>query len=55
LKERRRRGEVLLYLVVVWETVRLEEYRDSRLPLIEERDDDNLRDSSKLFHSDAPL
>jgi hypothetical protein len=55
LKGRRRRGEVLFYLVAVWKSVRLEEYRDSRLPLNEERDDDNLRDSGKLFQSDAPL
>jgi hypothetical protein len=55
LKGRRRSGEVLFYLVAVWESVRLEEYRDSRLPLNEERDDDNLRDSGKLFQSDAPI
>ena len=46
--------EVLFYLVAVWESVRLEEHRDSRLPL-NKRDDDNQKDSGKLFQSDAPL
>ena len=46
--------KVLLYLVAVWESESLFEYKCSRLVLKDVRDGDNLRDSGKLFQRDAP-
>ena len=47
--------KVLFYLVAVWESENLFEYKCSRLVLKDVRDGDNLRDSGKLFQRDAPL
>ena len=47
--------EVLFYLVAVWDSESLFEYKCSRLVLKDVRDGDNLRDSGKLFQRDAPL
>ena len=48
-------GNLLFYLVVVWETESLFEYISSRLVLENERDNHNLRDSGGMFQRDAPL
>ena len=47
--------KVLFYLVAVWESESLFEYKFSRLVLKDVRDGDNLRDSGKLLQRDAPL
>ena len=47
--------KVLFYLVAVWESESLLEYKCSRLVLKDVRGGGNLRDSGKLFPRDAPL